>query len=355
MDGQSGGRSDHRPRASTTLRDVARQSGVSITTVSRILNGRESGIPIREETRARVTRTAQELGYRPNLLARGLRGSRSTLLGVIARDIADPFHIQILKGVNSAAMERGYRLFLGNVDYQGEEAAAYGSMFERSHADGIILIGDIEGGESAIAEVASQHTNVVGVTDRTSRRAYPGVYADGEAGTLLALEHLWQLGHRAIMCVSDVRTADGRLRIAVYERFMRERGAASGIDVQVTDQETELGFELGRRLFTRPDRGGFSTAIYAASDTTAIGLMQAAHQAGIAIPRQLSIVGFDDIDMAPYTIPPLTTISQSGVDMGRAAVEVMLEMVEGGRPRSEVEDRVLEARLVVRESTAPPA
>jgi LacI family transcriptional regulator len=354
MDGDGGRRTDGKPGGSVTLRDVARQSGVSITTVSRILNGRESGVPIREDTRARVTRTAEELGYRPNLLARGLRGSRSTLLGVIARDIADPFHIQILKGINVAALERGYHLFLGTVDYQGEAAVAYGSMFERSHADGIVLIGDIEGGESALAEIAGQHRNLVGVTDRTSRRAFPGVYADSEAGTLLALQHLWDLGHRAIMCVSDVRTADGRLRIAVYERFMRERDATAGIDVQITDQETELGYELGQRLFARGDRGTGSTAVYAASDTTAIGLMQAAYEAGIAMPAALSIVGYDDIDMAPFTIPPLTTISQSGIAMGQAAVDVLLEMIEGGRPRIEVEDRVLEPRLIVRGSSAPP-
>jgi LacI family repressor for deo operon, udp, cdd, tsx, nupC, and nupG len=341
-----------KPRASTTLRDVARQSGVSVTTVSRILNGQESGVPIRDETRQRVTRVAEELGYRPNLLARGLRGSRSTLLGIIARDIGDPFHIQILKGINAAALERGYRLFLGNVDYQREEALAYGSMFERSHADGIILIGDIEGGDAAIAELAEQHHNLVGVTDRTARRSFPGVYADSEQGTLLALEHLWQLGHRAIMCVSDVRTADGRLRISVYERFMRERGAVGGIDVQVTDQETDLAFELGRRLFARPMASARSTAIYAASDTTAIGLMQAAHQAGIDLPGQLSVIGFDDIDLAAFTIPPLTTISQAGVDMGRAAIALLLEMVEGGKPRGDVADRVLEPRLIVRSSTA---
>jgi DNA-binding LacI/PurR family transcriptional regulator len=347
--------SDGRSRASTTLRDVARKSGVSVTTVSRILNNRESGVPIRDETRQRVIRVADELGYRPNLLARGLRGSRSTLLGVIARDIGDPFHIQILKGINAAALEHGYRLFLGNVDYRREEALVYGSMFERSHADGIVLIGDIEGGDAAIAELAEQHHNLVGVTDRTERRSFPGVYADSELGTLLALEHLWGLGHRAIMCVSDVRTADGRLRISVYERFMREHGAVGGIDVQVTDQETDLAFELGRRLFGRPLDASSSTAIYAASDTTAIGLMQAAHQAGIDIPRQLSIVGFDDIDLAAYTIPPLTTISQTGVEMGRAAIDLLLELVEGGRTRADVEDRLLEPRLIVRQSTAPLA
>ena len=339
---------------SATLRDVARASDVSVTTVSRILNGRETGVPIRDETRARVLKAASDLGYRPNLLARGLRGSRSSLLGVIARDITDPFHIQILKGINAAAQERGQRLFLGNVDYRSEEALAYGSMFERSHADGIILIGDIKGGESAADEIARQHRHVVGVTDRTSRRPFPGVYSDSQAGTLLAIEHLWGLGHRAIMCVSDARTADGRYRIEVYERFMRERAAGEHIEVQVTDQETALAFELGTRLFARPIEHIRTTAIYATSDTTAIGLMQAAFRAGIAIPDRISIVGFDDIDVAAFTIPPLTTISQSGVEMGRQAVDLLYSMIAGQVSAREAEDRVLAPSLVVRGSTAPP-
>ena len=122
-------------RASVTLRDVADMSGVSVTTVSRILNNRESGLPIRDETRQRVLAAARTLGYRPNLLARGLRGSRSSLLGVIARDISDPFHIQILRGINEESRARGYRLFLGHIDYRPEEAVAYSSMFEHSHAE----------------------------------------------------------------------------------------------------------------------------------------------------------------------------------------------------------------------------
>src|SRR5688572_20434925 len=207
--------------ASVTLRDVAERAGVSITTVSRILNGRESGVPIRDETRRRVLAVAAEMGYKPNLLARGLRGSRSSLLGVIARDVSDPFHIQILRGINGAAQAHDYRLFLGHVDYRPDVALTYGSMFERSHADGIIIIGDIEGTETTLEAFAEQHRYVLGVTDRTARRQIPGVYADSVAGTRLALEHLWGLGHRSIICISDVLTFDGRLRIDMYEQFMR--------------------------------------------------------------------------------------------------------------------------------------
>jgi DNA-binding LacI/PurR family transcriptional regulator len=343
-------------RAAITLRDVAGRSGVSVTTVSRILNNRETGVPIREETRQRVLAVAKELGYRPNLLARGLRGSRSSLLGVVARDISDPFHIQILRGINAASRASGYRLFLAHVDYRPEEAVAYGSMFEHSHADGIIVIGDLEGGDSALEMVAEQHRFVVGVTDRTTRRQIPGVYADSAAGATLALDHLWSLGHRSIICVSDNRTSDGRLRIARYEQFMREHGAGDRIQVFITDQEPAPSFELGQRIFAgfEPAAAEPVTAIHATSDTTAIGLMQAAFQAGLTIPGRLSMVGYDDIDIAPYTIPPLTTISQTGVEMGRVAARLLFDMIEQDLNRNEVSDVVLAPSLVLRQSTAPP-
>jgi DNA-binding LacI/PurR family transcriptional regulator len=336
-----------------TLRDVAERSGVSITTVSRILNNRETGVPIREETRQRILAAARDLGYKPNLLARGLRGSRSSLLGVIARDISDPFHIQILRGINETSRTCGYRLFLGHVDYRPEEAVAYSSMFEHSHADGIIVIGDLEGGDEALDVLSETHRYVVGVTDRPERRQIPGVYADSAAGAELAMDHLWKLGHRAIMCVSDDRTYDGRLRIARYERYMHEHSAADQIQVFITDQEPAPSFELGRQIFAAAGRGARpATAVFATSDTTAIGLMQAAFQAGITIPDRLSIVGYDDIDIVEYTIPPLTTVSQSGPAMGQAAARLLFEMIEKDLGREETADVVLTPSLVVRASTA---
>jgi DNA-binding LacI/PurR family transcriptional regulator len=334
-----------------TLRDVAQGSGVSITTVSRILNGRESGVPIRDETRQRVLAVAAELGYKPNLLARGLRGSRSSLLGVIARDISDPFHIQILRGINEVSREREYRLFLGHVDYRPDVALSYSSMFESSHADGIILIGDIEGGEGSFEQFAQQHRYAIGVTDRTTRRQIPGVYSDGVQGTILAMEHLWELGHQSIVCVSDNRTYDGRQRIDLYERFMRDHGVADRIGVFITDQDPGPALELGRRMFREwADGRPRPTAIYATSDTTAMGLMEAAYEAGVRVPDDLSVVGFDDIDLAAFTIPPLTTISQDGVEMGRVAAKLLFDMIDNRRHRSEVADVVLAPRLVVRRS-----
>jgi len=341
--------------AAITLKDIAEKAGVSITTVSRILNHRETGIPIRDETRQRVLSVANALGYKPNLLARGLRGgTRSSLVGVIMRDISDPFHIQILQGIHACATRRGYRFFLGHVDFRPDAAIAYGSIFEESHADGIIIIGDIEGDEAALEVLAQQHRFLVGATDRIARRQYPGVYADSAQGTLLALDHLWGLGHRHIICVSDPRIRDGRQRVEVYQDFMRQHGLANKIRVYLTSQNPEASYQVGEEIFSSFNGQDRPTAIFAASDTIAIYLMQAAFQAGISIPDQLSIVGFDNIDICPFTIPPLTTINQFGVQMGESAAQLLLDMIEHNQAASDVNDIVISPTLVVRQSTNAP-
>lgn len=339
-------------RRAITLKDVAAESGVSITTVSRVLNGQQSGVPIGEETKTRVIQAAAQLGYKPNLMARALRGARSSLLGVIARDISDPFHIQILRGINSEASLHEYRLFLGHVDYRPEMAVAYASMFEQSHADGIIVIGDLEGGDAALDILASQLRFVVGVTDRTERRQVPGVYADSAIGTELAMEHLVELGHRNIMCVSDSRTYDGRLRIDSYERFMHARGLREHIQVHITDQEPDEAYELGTRILRQVQPESGPTAAYVTSDTTVIGLLRAAYELEIDVPGRLSLVGYDDIDIARHIVPPLTTVSQDGVEMGRAAARLLFTMMDKDLDLNEVADVVLTPRLVARRSTA---
>jgi DNA-binding LacI/PurR family transcriptional regulator len=338
---------------SVTLRDVAQRSGVSVTTASRIINGRESGVPIRDETRERVLTAAAEMGYKPNLLARGLRGSRSSLIGVIARDVSDPFHIQVLQGINEVTRARDFRLFLGHVDYRPDVALTYGSMFERSHADGILVLGDLADGDRTFGDLTMQHRFVVGVSDRVEPGRFPGVYSDSVTGTRLALDHLWALGHRRIICVSDPGTADQRQRATLYRTFMAEHGAGdTAISHQTSQPDPGPSYELGRRLFADP--GSPAAAIYATSDTIAIGLMQAAYQARVVVPDQVSIVGYDNIDIAAYTIPPLTTVSQAGAEMGREAAALLLDMIEADRDVEQVRDVVIQPTLVVRESTAPP-
>ena len=329
---------------------------MSVTTASRILNGRESGIPIRAETRDRVLAAAAELGYKPNLLARGLRGSRSSLIGVIARDVSDPFHIQVLQGISEVTRASEFRLFLGHVDYRPDVALTYGSMFERSHADGIIVLGDLVDGTWALADLTTQHRFVVGVSDRVGPGAYPGVYSDAQRGTLFALDHLYSLGHRRIVCVSDPATEDQRLRTTLYRAFMRERDIGHlAITHPVGQPDPEPSYRLGLELFAGNGAGELPTAIFATSDTIAIGLLRAAYQTGVVVPRQLSIVGYDNIAIAAYTVPPLTTVSQSGEEMGRRAASLLLDMIEADDRMERPDDIVLEPSLIVRDSTARTA
>src|SRR5690606_26769545 len=171
-----------------TLKDIAGRAGVSITTVSRVLNGRESGVPIREETRRRIFSIAAEMGYRPNLLARGLRGSHSFLIGVLAQNITSLFHNQIIAGLNDAAVERGYRVFLGDVRRTVDIALDYGSMFEQSHADGILIVGELSGNQAAFDLLARQHRYIVTISDRLTEHQFPGVYSDTSLGTQLAMD-----------------------------------------------------------------------------------------------------------------------------------------------------------------------
>ena len=292
---------------------------MSITTVSRILNDRESGVPIRQATRDRVLGVAADLGYRPNLLARGLRGSRSSLLGVIARDMSDPFHIQILRGINEVARQRDHRA----VPRPRRLPARGGDRLRldvrelsrrRHHRDGRHPLA-----AARRHSTCSPRSTASSSASPTARRAaqIPGVYADSAAGTQLAMDHLWELGHRSIVCVSDNRTYDGRLRIDRYERYMHEQRRRRPDPGLHHRPGAGAGVRARPRMFAGFDERRWPTAIYATSDTTAIGLMQAAFQAGVAIPDRLSIVGYDDIDIAPFTIPPLTTISQAGDGDGR--------------------------------------
>jgi LacI family transcriptional regulator len=334
-----------------TLKDIADQAGVSITTVSRVLNGRESGIPIREETRTKILSIAAELGYRPNLMARALRGSRSSLLGVLATNITSVFHSQILRGINEAAVQRAYRVFLGHVQRQADIAVDYGSMFEQSHADGILIVGELAGDIEAFNALASQHRYVVTISGQATQQKSPGVYADSVVGAQLAMEHLWELGHRRIVCITDPSLHDAQARSDTYQHFMQQHGAGHLIQIMYTARALQPSLEAGQRFFAAlPDRGA-PTAIFAVTDSIAIGLLQAAYQAGISIPDQISIMGYDDIDFAAFTIPPLTTIRQSGFTMGQIGANLLIDMIEQERDGAVIDDVVLTPTLVVRQST----
>lgn len=329
------------------LKDISERVGVSIATVSRVLNGREVGGFISEETRQKIFSVAAEIGYRPNLLARGLRGSRSSLIGVIVRDVADPFMSETLKGIHNAALKRGFRLFLGHVE-QPFTAIDYGAMFEQSHADGILLLGDMIENEKMVEFLTSKHRHIVGVVDLKKHREFPGVYSDNILGARLALDHLWDLGHRRIVCVAEQGAYDRVLRVQEYGRWMHEHGLEEFIHVYNTNESPRAAFATGLEVFGNHD---IPTAAFAITDRIAIGLLRAAYESNISVPRQVSIVGFDNIDLSEFVIPPLTTISQFPAQMGYSAAELLINMIEQELDSRAVEDIMLAPELIVRQST----
>jgi DNA-binding LacI/PurR family transcriptional regulator len=341
-----------------TIRDVARLVGVSESTVSRVLSGVETQIPISEETRVQVQHAARQLGYRPHPSARALSGKGSLLLGLIVREISDPWFACMIEVISSTAKERGFDLVLGNAKRDPEEALALrDTMLDLRYCDGLLLCGDLQ--ESAedqtFLDKMGQSHRLVSISRGSRELAcnIPYVGVDNRAGVLLALNHLAGLGHRQIACISAGRVGDLWDRVQAYSDFMRMRfGDVSGGCVELDQNSYEGGYQVARRLFSLLSP---PTAIFATDDRLAIGAMCALLDTGYAVPTEVSIVGFDDMDFAAYSRPALTTVHQPTEEIGQRAVELVLQMIEGLAPGTgPCPQLMIEPTLVIRDSTGSP-
>lgn len=341
-----------------TIRDVAEQSGVSQSTVSRVLNSRDTQIPISQETRERVQRVAEELGYRPHPGARSLSGRGTGLIGIITREINDPFFAELTDVISNVAKEEGYDLVLGNAKREPENALALRDrMLDPRHCDGLLLCGDLR-------ESAEDHTfldsmgrdhRLVSVSRGSQQLVLntPSVDIDNRKGTFLALDYLAGLGHQRIACLDVGRVGDLWERLEAYREFMQERfGQVAEEYVQPTKNSYKGGYKATKRLLSLPTP---PSALFAMDDMMAIGAIGAAVDLGWAVPADLSIVGFDDMKVGAYVRPALTTICQPMEELGRKAVELLLTMIEAEESCDPCPRLVLEPELVVRESCAPPS
>jgi DNA-binding LacI/PurR family transcriptional regulator len=346
-----GGRLDSGPAAGPppTIKDVGRLAGVSQSTVSRVLSGADTAVPIAVATRQRVLRAAEALHYRPHPLARGLRGAGTALLGLIVREIADPFFTAMLGVIAQEARRRGYNLVLGHAHSSAQEAQALTQVLEVRHCEAILLVGDLLDEPRLLAELAGTPRAVVAMCQGARAHGLSTINTDNDRGARLALEHLYGLGHRRIGLLDAGWIGDAQPRRAEYVRFLRERGLPDRPEYrQVAPNEPAGGLAAGARLLALPEP---PTAIFATTDVLAIGVLKAAAAAGVRVPGQLSVVGFDDIPFAGYTLPALTTVRQPIEAMARLAIEVALR--RGAAPGAAPETHSLAPELVVRESTAP--
>jgi LacI family transcriptional regulator len=332
------------------MKQVGELAGVSQSTVSRVLSGAALTVPVAEQTRERILQAVADSGYSPNPLARALRGARTGLLGLIVRDINDPFFSMAIAAFTNLARDDGYNVVLGHVRSSADEAIALREVLEMGHCDGAILLGDLRDQTRLLSDLVGHPAPLVGVWQGSRARAIPVVNVDNRAGVRMAVQHLIDLGHERIGFLQGGRTGDGIERRDAYLHAMRKRGlqVPEGY-VQVAENAFGDAALALNRLLSLPRR---PTGVLASTDVAAIGALKAASLAGLRVPDDLSLVGFDDIPLAEFVIPSLTTIRQPIDKIARASLRQLLSLVSATEPKGR--RLTLAPTLAARDSTAPP-
>jgi DNA-binding LacI/PurR family transcriptional regulator len=341
-----------RPAGVATMRDIAAATGVSQSTVSRVLNNVPTRVPIAPETRERVVAAAKRLGYRPNPLARGLRGAPTMLIGAVVRDITDPFFAGAIESLSVEAMARGYNVVLGHAHSRADEAYALTAVLETRHCDAIVILGDMQGQPQLLADLRDSVIPVVALWQGSSPLEVPTVDVDNEAGVVAGIDHLMGLGHRRIAFVSGRRFGDIREREAAFMALVQERLGGVPDDYVVPVPNTPAGGDRAlRTLMALPEP---PTAIMTSTDSLAFGVLHAAHDLGMSVPRELSVVGFDDILLASHTVPALTTLRMPTAEIIAEGLQLAIDRARDAGLSRGPSVKVIAPTLIVRQSTAPP-
>lgn len=328
------------PRA--TIHDVAAAAGVSVATVSKAMNGRYG---ISTATAQRVLDVVQQLGYESSLVASSMRSHRTGVIGVLVADF-EPFSAEILKGVGAALHDSRYDL-LAYSGSRGRDSEGW-ERRSLSRLSGTLIDGAIMVTPTVVS--AATDIPVVAIDPHTGRADLPTVESDSFTGALLATRHLVELGHRRIGFIAgrpDLRSSIAR--DAGYRRALADAGIPHDPDlVRIGLYQQDTAREPAAALLSLPER---PTAVFAANDLSAIALVEVAEERGLSIPRDLSVVGFDDIPEASRLSPALTTIRQPMQNLGAAAAHLLIALMAGETP-DELHVR-LPTRLVRRATTAP--
>lgn len=330
--------------------DIAKLAHVSQSTVSRVLNGRERRIPIGARTRERVHSAAEQLGYRPNPIARALRGAPMMLVGAIVRDFGDPFFAAAIDALATEATALGYNLVLGHAHGRLGEATRLAAVLEIRHVDAIVLLGDLHDQPQLLADLKASRVPVVATWQGTSPIDFATVDTDDVAGTMLALEHLAELGHTRIALASTRLPLNNPQREDVYREFMRERvGRVPDQYVQRVPNSLEGG-EMALAALT--ELAEPPTAVFASTDLVAMGVLSRAWAQGIKVPEDLSVVGYDDLYISAHTVPPLTTVRMPTTTIVGGALNMAIELARDSSVPRVARVTRFPPWLVVRKSTA---
>jgi LacI family transcriptional regulator len=320
-----------------TIHDVAARAGVSVATVSRVLNRKEI---VREETSNQVLAAAKSLRYVPNIAARSLSIRRSQTIGIVLPDVHGEFFSEVIRGIDVAARKGGYHILVSG---SHSDIGEMGEVLEAMHGrvDGLVVMAP-DVAISALREQLPRDLPMVLLNSSDER--HPAITIDNYGGARAMMRHLSELGHTRIAFIcGPAANADARERLRGYRQSMRglERIEFAG------DFTEDAGHEAVKQILARAPR---PTAIFAANDSMAVGALSALRDAGIDVPGRMSVAGFDDVPIARYVNPPLTTIRVDIAELGRRAFAVLVDVL--AHPRSRVQRERIDTSLVVRKSSA---
>ena len=323
------------------IKEVALAADVSVATVSRTLAMPDVVLP---ETRQRVQDAIRRLGYTPNVQARSLRTARSNVIVALVPDISNPFFAEVIRGIEQVAHRNRYSVLLGDTQYSSDREQAYADLLGARQADGLITL------LPHIPQISSAGPPpIVNACEYVADPSITSVYVDNVAGAREAVEYLLTLGHRAIAFIAGPMNSPINVdRDRGYEGALASAGIKRSRKLTVEgDFSAESGIRATESLFAR---GESFTAVFCSNDEMAMGALRAIKSRGLRVPEDISVVGFDDIRFARYCDPPLTTIAQPMGDIGREAMTMLIEILNGTDvpPRK----RILPTQLVVRGSAA---
>ncbi|MED3938920.1 LacI family DNA-binding transcriptional regulator [Priestia megaterium] len=333
----------------TTIKDIARAAGVSVTTVSRALNGYSD---VNEKTRQKIAAVAKELNYSPNTLARGLVMQKSKTIGLLVSGISresvkDNFTFEVLCGVNERASTLGYDLILFNTNTMMQREKTYTQLCRERRVDGAIIQG-IKKEDPYLKEVVESDIPCVLVDIPVHSNSVGYVTTDNALGAKKAVEHLASLGHQHIGMINGHEDAFvSQERLNGYREALKECGLSFHSERVISGNfEEKKAEKAARELINRHKE---VTAIFCASDLMALGALKACKELGLHVPKEMSIVGYDNIVLASYSSPNLTTVGQEVYQIGYEAADLLIEMLEGKETNMK---RYLDTNLIIRESTA---
>ena len=327
-----------------TIREVAESAGVSYATVSHVINNTRL---VSQETRERVLAAMDALNYRPNALARSLRQGKTNTLGLVLPDSANPFFAEISRSIEDEAFKKGYSVFLCNTELDIQRELFYVDVLSKKQVDGIIFVAAGDQADS-LDFLRSRNMPVVLIDRDLPNVEVDAVLSDNQLGGFLATRHLLSLGHTRIACIAGPSSiTPSAERIIGYRRALEEVGLSYDESLILRgDYHAQSGMEITHSILQMEPR---PTAIFALNDLMALGALRAAAEAGCSVPQDLAVVGYDDLEIAHFTNPPLTTIAQPKREIGAQAVHLLVDrMSHRNRPPTRL---VLAPELIIRRST----